>query len=118
MTDSTTAAIGEHIRAFNHRDVAALMNGFTDDAVWITGTTIVRGRAALTELFTDAMAELLPTLTIQNLLVTTDHAACQLIETLTVASEERVYSIAGFYHLRDGLIASAKIYREGTADIT
>jgi hypothetical protein len=27
------------------------------------------------------------------------------------------YSIAGFYRLRDGRIASAKIYREGSAEL-
>ncbi|MFJ5926127.1 nuclear transport factor 2 family protein [Kitasatospora sp. NPDC092948] len=118
MTDSTVAAaIGEHIRAFNHRDLAALMDGFTEDAVWITGTTVVRGRTALTELFADAMAGLLPRLTVQNLLADADRAACQLVETMTVAGEERTCSVAGFYRLRDGRITAAKIYREGSADV-
>jgi hypothetical protein len=42
----------------------------------------------------------------------------ELTETVTVAGEERTFSIAGFYRLRAGLIASAKIYREGSAEIT
>ncbi|MFJ1796419.1 nuclear transport factor 2 family protein [Kitasatospora griseola] len=118
MNDSAVAAVvGEHVRAFNDRDVDALMDGFTDDAVWITGATVVSGRAALTELFVAAMADLLPTLTVQNLLVGGDRAACQLVETLTVDGERRVCSIAGFYRLRDGRIASAKIYREGSAEV-
>ncbi|MFD8596270.1 nuclear transport factor 2 family protein [Kitasatospora sp. NPDC059646] len=117
MPTATAAAVHEHVRAFNARDLDALMRGFTEDAVWITGTTTVRGRAALTELFAAAMAELLPTLTVRTLLADRDRAACQLVETLTVAGEQRVCSIAGFYELRDGRIASAKIYREGSADV-
>jgi uncharacterized protein len=50
-------------------------------------------------------------------LVNPDRAACQLIERLTVRSEERVCFIAGFYEFRDGRIASAKIYREGSAEV-
>ncbi|MFD5563101.1 nuclear transport factor 2 family protein [Kitasatospora griseola] len=118
MNDSAVAAaIDAHVRAFNDRDVDALMAGFTDDAVWITGTTVVRGRAALAELFAAAMADLLPTLTVQNLLVGRDRAVCQLVETLRVDGERRVCSVAGFYRLRDGRIASAKIYREGSAEV-
>jgi uncharacterized protein len=46
MTDAdVAAAIGNHVRAFNDRDVDALMSGFTDDACWITGSSVVRGRA-------------------------------------------------------------------------
>lgn len=112
-----SAAVDEHVRAFNERDVDALMDGFTDDASWVTGSSVVRGRVELTELFTSAMAGLLPTLTVQNLLVAPDRAACQLIETLTVRGVEQVCSIAGFYEFRGGRIASAKIYREGNAEV-
>lgn len=111
------AVVRGHVDAFNSRDLGGLMAGFTDDAVWITGTTTVRGRAELAELFADAMAGLLPTLVIESLLADGDRVAGQLTETLTVDGDERTFSIAGFYQLRNGLIASAKIYREGSADI-
>ena len=89
MTDAdVAAAIGEHVRAFNDRDIDALMSGFTDDACWITGSSVARGRAELTELFTGAMTGLLPVLTIADLLAIPDRAACQLIERLTVRGEE------------------------------
>ena len=118
MTDADVAAtIGNHVRAFNDRDIDALMSGFADDACWITGSSVVRGRAELTEFFTSAMAGLLPTLTIKDLLVTSDRAACQLIESLIVSGEEKTCFIAGFYELRDGRIAWAKIYREGSAEL-
>jgi hypothetical protein len=36
-----------HVEAFNARDLEALMAGFADDAVWITGkTTAPRARRA------------------------------------------------------------------------
>lgn len=110
--------IKAHVEAFNTRDLDALMAGFTDDAVWITGKTTVRGRAGLTELFATAMDGLLPTLTIQNLIVGHGQAAAQLVEVFTFEGVEHTDNIAGFYAIRDGRIASAKIYREGSADVT
>lgn len=118
MTGSdTAAALHGHVAAFNARDLDALMAGFTPDASWVTGTSVARGHEELTELFSGAMAGLLPTLSIQNLVCDGDRAACQLTETLTFEGEERTYSIAGFYRLREGRIASAKIYREGSAEL-
>lgn len=112
------AAISEHVRAFNERDIDALMSGFTDDACWITGSTVARGYGELTELFTGAMTGFLPTLAIQDLLVVPNRAACQLTETLTFNGDQQVCFIAGFYQFRDDRIASAKIYREGSAKVS
>jgi hypothetical protein len=111
------AVVRKHVEAFNARDLDALMAGFTEDASWVTGTSTAQGRGELTELFAGAMAGLLPTLAIQNLLAEGDRAACQVTETLTVAGEEQTFFIAGFYQLRGGRIASAKVYREGSAEI-
>ncbi|MFI6316677.1 nuclear transport factor 2 family protein [Nonomuraea sp. NPDC050556] len=119
MIEADAAAVlRAHVGFFNDRDLDALMAGFTDDAVWVTGTSVVKGRDELTALFAGAMEGLLPTLTIENLLAVGDQAACQMTETLTVGGEERSYSIAGFYRLDGGRIASAKIYREGSAEVT
>jgi uncharacterized protein len=118
MTRPDAAAVlRQHIAAFNQRDLDALIAGFTDDAVWVTGTTAVRGRTGLTALFESAMAGLLPTLAIENLLAGGDRAACQMTETYTFDGEARTDAIAGFYRLRGGRIASAKIYREGSAEV-
>jgi hypothetical protein len=114
MSDAALV-IRRHVEAFTAGDVAALMAGFTDDAVWITGTTVLRGRAELTAFFAAAMAELRPTLAIENLLADGDRAACQITETVPMGGGDRTFAIAGFYRLRDGRIASAKIYREGGA---
>ncbi|WP_159945369.1 MULTISPECIES: nuclear transport factor 2 family protein [unclassified Nocardiopsis] len=112
------AAVRAHVAAFNARDLDALMAGFTADASWVTGTTTARGREELTALFADAMRHLLPTLTLHELLCAHDRVACQMTETLTVEGRERTFPIAGFYRVRDGRIASAKIYREGSAELT
>lgn len=118
MSDVDAATmVREHVRAFNACDVDALLSGFTEDAAWITGTTVVRGREALRDLFSRAMTSLRPTLRIESLLSDGGMVACQLTETLTVEGRERSDAIAGFYRLRDGRIESAKIYREGSADV-
>ncbi|MEV0582568.1 nuclear transport factor 2 family protein [Nonomuraea sp. NPDC050310] len=111
------AVLRAHVDAFNARDLDALMAGFTEDASWVTGTSRVQGRAELTELFAGAMEGLLPTLVIHELLAEGDRAACEMTETLTVDGEERSFAIAGFYRLREGRIAAAKIYREGSAEL-
>lgn len=116
MTDPVTA-LEAHVAAFNDRDLDALLAGFTDDATWITGTTTARGRAELASLFGEAMGALLPTLTIDNVIGHGDQAAAQLTETLTANGTDRTYAIAGFYRFRGGLISSAKIYREGSAEV-
>ncbi|MEY9872669.1 uncharacterized protein (TIGR02246 family) [Streptacidiphilus sp. MAP12-33] len=113
----TESVVREHVRALNDRDLPALLAGFTDDAVWITGSSVARGRTELTEFFTGALERPLPTWTVETLLVDGDRAACQLVERFLVNGHRRTHAVAGFYRLRDGLIASARIYREGSADV-
>jgi hypothetical protein len=60
---------------------------------------------------------LLPTLAIQNLITGEDQAAAQLVEVFTFEGVERTDHIAGFYVIKKGRIAAAKIYREGSADV-
>ncbi|NUP52790.1 MAG: nuclear transport factor 2 family protein [Catenulispora sp.] len=117
MTDQTTAAIREHVRAFTEGDLQALMAGLADDTVWITGRTTVRGRAELEPFFKTAIEDLHPHLTIENLLVQDSQAAAQLTETLTWNGTEQTFPIAAFFSLHNGLITTAKIYREGTAEL-
>lgn len=113
----TEAAVREHLRAFNARDLPALLAGFTADAHWVTGTTEVRGREALSAFFGAAMDRLAPVLTLQELLVDGDRAACRLTEEITVDGAGRRFAIAAFFHLDAGLIGSAKVYREGSAEL-
>ena len=108
--------VRDHIAAFNARDLDRLIACFSTDATWVTGTDRFEGTAELAKLFADAFAELSPTLTITNIVVDRDHAACEMSEQLIANGVTRVDHIAGFYHLRSGRITAAKIYREGSAD--
>jgi uncharacterized protein len=114
---SAGEVVRRHIAAFNAGDVETLLAGFTDDAVWITGSSVARGREELAELFAGAIAGLRPALDVRSLVADAGRAACELVETLTVEGEPRTFHIAAFYELRDGRIASAKVYREGSAEI-
>ena len=106
-----------HVDAFNGRDLDGLLAGFADDARWVTGKHIAVGSEELTELFDGAMKGLLPTLTITDLIVGADRAAAQMVEHYTHGGVQHVDHIAGFFVFSDGLIVSAKIYREGSADL-
>jgi hypothetical protein len=106
-----------HVDAFNARDLDALLAGFADDARWVTGRHGASGRGELTELFDGAMKGLLPTLVVEDLITETDRAAAQMVEHYTHDGVQHVDHIAGFFVFRDGLIVSAKIYREGSADL-
>jgi hypothetical protein len=118
VTATIEKLLRDHVEAFNSRNLSALLAGFTDDAVWVTGRSTACGRAELTELFAGAIAGLLPTLTIQKVIAGERQAAAELVEEFSYEGVARVDHIAGFYVFRDGLIASAKIYREGSADLT
>lgn len=112
------AAVREHLRAFNAGDLPVLLAGFTPEAVWVTGRSSARGHAELAELFGRAMADLRPTLTLRTLVATDRLVACELTEVLTSGGRQQTYPIACFYEVAAGRIASARIYREGSADIT
>lgn len=52
------AVIRERLRAFNAHDVHPVLTGLTDDALWITGTTVVRGHDELGAFFSRASAKI------------------------------------------------------------
>lgn len=94
------------------------MAGFAEDALWVTGRTIVRGREELHSFFEAAINDLRPYLTVENVVADGPRAACQMTETLAAERQDgHPYSIAAFFTLRDGLIVSAKVYREGSAEL-
>lgn len=113
----TAMTVREHVDAFNAGDVDTLIDGFTDDAVWITGTSVVSGRDDLRTFFAAAIAGLHPTLAVLDVVAEADRAACQLTETITVDGEVRSFPIAVFFTLADRKISSAKVYREGSAEV-
>ena len=111
-------AIHKHIAAFNAQDLPRLLAGLAEDAVWQTGQDTFRGRAELAALFRGAFRAIAPRLTIRSLLIDQDKAACEMVEHMTVGSDTRQDFIAGFYRVdADGVITTAKIYRQGSADV-
>jgi len=112
------AIVHEHLRAFNAGDLPALLEGFTPEAVWVTARSRARGRKELAELFGRAIADLRPTLTLRTLVATEGLVACELTEVLVSGGRHQTYPIACFYEIAGGRIASARIYREGSAEVT
>ncbi len=112
---TTTLAVTRHVLAFNNGDVDLLLEGFTDTAVWATGTSTATTTAELRALFGWSMANLAPRLEVLDRLVDGDRAACQLTEELPVDGRRRVDAIAVFFQVEGEKIASGKVYRLGTA---
>jgi len=106
-----------HMTAFNDRDVAGLLDGFTEDAEWMTGKYTCRGHAELGELFEGAFAAIAPRLEVRRVIPGDGVVAAELVEHMIVDGHRMSAAIAGFYLVRDGRIARAKIYREGSADL-
>jgi hypothetical protein len=112
------AVVTRHIDAFNAHDLDALMACFSTDASWVTGADHFEGAAALRTLFAGAFEALSPRLSLLNLLVQGDEVACELREDYSAAGVDRTDHIAGFFRVEAGRITAAKIYREGSADVS
>jgi uncharacterized protein len=115
---SPAAVVMRHIDAFNAHDLDALMTCFSTDASWATGADRFQGAAALRTLFAGALEALSPRLSLQNLLVQGDQVACELREDYSAEGVDRTDYIAGFFRVETGRITAAKIYREGSAEIS
>jgi ketosteroid isomerase-like protein len=109
--------VQEHIAAFNSHSTQRLLEGFRDDAVWVTGTDVARGREGLAEMFDDWLWGLDPSLSVRTLVAHGQDVAAELTEELTVEGERRTMHIAAFFAVADGQLASVKVYREGSAEI-
>lgn len=112
--DGVLDVVRAHVDAFNAGDVDALMAGFADDAVFVTGDHMVVGSRGLRTMFSAALANLSPSMQLQATVVQRDVVACELTEQLTVEGSEFVFSLAAFYTVRRGQIVRVKVYREGT----
>ena len=105
-----------HFAAFNARDIDALMAGFAEDAVFVTGEHLVVGQRGIRAMFTEALDALSPTLTLRAAIVQDDVVACELDERLSVEGTPFEFALAAFYTVRRGQIARVKVYREGTSE--
>jgi hypothetical protein len=104
------------VAAFNADDLTALVDGFSDDAVFATGEHLVVGKRGITSMFADALANLDARLELRSAVVQGETAACELTERLGMEGRTFEFHLAAFYTVREGRIARAKIYREGSAD--
>ena len=111
--DAVLDVVRAHVDAFNAGDVDALMAGFTDDAVFVTGDHMVIGARGLRAMFSDALANLSPSMELRATVVQHGVVACELSESLTVEGTEFRFSLAAFYTVQRGQIARVKVYREG-----
>lgn len=112
------AVVRAHLRAFNAGDLEAVLDGMTPQALWVTGRSRARGQGELAELFGRALADLQPVLTLRSLVADGDRVACELTEVVSVGGRPRTDAIAGFYEVSGGRIAAARIYREGSAEVS
>lgn len=114
---SALELVEEHIAAFNAHDSERLLATLAPDVVWATGQDVCRGHEGLAGLFDPALWALDPSLTAAHVLSDPTHVAAEMIERITVDGEPREFHIAAFFTVEDGLIRTAKIYREGSADL-
>jgi hypothetical protein len=116
-TSRSAALVVQHLEAFNTGDLMRLLDGFRPDAVFASGTTVVRGRAEMEEFFGGAIRDLRPSLTAVRMVASDELVACELVEVFSLHGVEHTYHKGGFYRIDGDLIASAKIYGEGSAEI-
>jgi uncharacterized protein len=110
------AAVEAHVAAFNADDLDAVVAGFAEDAVFATGEHLVVGRRGITALFAEAFRAIDAQLELRTAVVQGDRVACELTERIGMEGRTFEFHLAAFYVVRDGRIARAKIYREGTAE--
>ncbi|WGW13595.1 nuclear transport factor 2 family protein [Saxibacter everestensis] len=117
MTASTRGVVEAHIKAFNDHDLNAMMQCFTEDALWITGRDAFSGAREIEELFSNAFSGLTPHLSVNSFISDNETlAAAELTEEIVLDGKTKTFAIAGFYRIENGKLSSAKIYREGSAD--
>jgi uncharacterized protein len=117
MPTPNAALVARHVAAFNAGDVDALLADFTADATWVTGTYAVPA-GQLRNFFRDAMQELAPRLTVRRCIDGGDAVAVEMTESWTFGDRPDSAALVAVFSLREGKIAAAKTYREGSADVT
>jgi ketosteroid isomerase-like protein len=116
METANAALVARHVAAFNAGDVDALLADFTADATWVTGPyTVPPGQLAD---FRDAMQELTPRFTVRRSIDGGDAVAVEMTESWTLGDRRDSAALVAVFSVRDGKIAAAKIYREGSADVS
>jgi nuclear transport factor 2 (NTF2) superfamily protein len=115
---ATRAAVLDHLDAFNAHDPDRLIAGLGQDVVWATGSDVFRGTSQVREdLLDEGLWAMRPSLAVRTLVVEGEKAAGTFHEVLTVNGELREFDIAVFFTVRDEVIRTVQVFREGSADI-
>src|SRR5699024_6797750 len=109
------ALVQRHIEAFNTHDVDALLADFTSTATWVTGDYSVPA-GELREFFAGAMEALTPQLELRRVIDGGAVVAAEMNEVWTHHDRAKTAALIAVFDLSEGMIARAKIYREGSAD--
>lgn len=107
--------VKRHIAAFNAQDVDGLLADFLPTASWVTGDYAVP-EGQLREFFTSAMESITPQLRLGRIIDGGDAVAVEMSEAWTHEGSGKSANLIAVFDLSGGLIARAKIYREGSAD--
>lgn len=116
-TEATRRAVLDHVESFNNHDTAGVIRGLSADVRWTTGTDVYRGQANLFEVFDDWLWNLNPHLHVARLIAEGSAAALECTETMVVDGRQDSFPLAVFFDVRDGLVTSVKVFREGNATI-
>lgn len=115
---STRGVIEAHFAAFNRHDTAALLQGMAEEIVWAIGTDTFLGKTSLSDLFDDWLWSTDPHIDVLRLVVDGHEAAAECVEYLTLAGSRKSLPMGVFFEASDCLLRSAKVFREGTADVS
>lgn len=97
------AAVQEHVRAYGARDLAALVDGYADNAVILMQPEPVVGKAAIRKLFEKVVAEA----PIGGVI---DYTSCVGETCLMIYSATGIRSGADTFTVRDGKIVMQSIH--------
>jgi ketosteroid isomerase-like protein len=117
-TETTRAAVLQHLAAFNDHDQDRLLRGLDENVVWSTGTDRFEGRHAMRDVFDPWLWSKAPHLDLVRLVVEGDAAAAECIERMVVDGEAVEFPIAVFFTVQAGLLVRVEVFREGSADLT
>jgi len=117
VTNEIREIVLRHFDDFNSHNTTRLLAGLRSDVEWATGQDLISGAAQVEEIFDDGLWDLSPSLHPEFLVIEGHRAAVRCRESIVIDGSECEFQIAIFFEIRDGLIASVKVYREGSADL-
>ncbi|MHB2029664.1 MAG: nuclear transport factor 2 family protein [Acidimicrobiales bacterium] len=114
--NETREIVRRHFDDFNSHNTTRLLAGLQSDVEWTTGQDRMSGVAQVEEIFDDGLWNLSPHLFPEHFVIEGHRAAVRCRESIVIDGLANEFQIAIFFEIRDGLIASVKVYREGSAD--